>query len=49
MLLGTKNEVTDRMGEYVEAGVTDLNLSMRAPFEFDAFHVFVEQVMPAFA
>ena len=49
MLLGTKNEVIDRMGEYVEAGVTDLNISMRAPFDLDAFQVFVEEVMPAFA
>ncbi len=49
MLLGTKNEVIDRMGEYVEAGVTDLNISMRAPFDLEAFQVFVEEVMPAFA
>ena len=48
MLFGTAAQVTDRIGEYVDIGVTDLNIAFRAPFDFDAVQSFIEEVMPAF-
>ena len=48
MLFGTAAQVTDRIGEYVDIGVTDLNIAFRAPFDFDAVQSFIEDVMPAF-
>ena len=48
MLFGTAAQVTDRIGEYVDIGVTDLNIAFRAPFDFDAVQCFIEEVMPAF-
>ena len=38
----------NRIGEYVDIGVTDLNIAFRAPFDFDAVQSFIEEVMPAF-
>ena len=38
----------DRIGEYVDIGVTDLNIAFRAPFDFDSVQCFIEEVMPAF-
>ena len=48
MLFGTADQVRDRIGEYVDIGVTDLNIAFRAPFDFDAVQCFIEEVMPAF-
>ena len=48
MLFGTAAQVRDRIGEYVDIGVTDLNIAFRAPFDFDAVQSFIEEVMPAF-
>ena len=48
MLFGTAAQVRDRIGEYVDIGVTDLNIAFRAPFDFDAVQSFIEDVMPAF-
>lgn len=48
MLFGTADQVRDRIGEYVDIGVTDLNIAFRAPFDFDAVQSFIEDVMPAF-
>ena len=48
MLFGTVAQVRDRIGEYVNIGVTDLNIAFRAPFDFDAVQCFIEEVMPAF-
>lgn len=45
-LFGTPNAVIDRLGEYAEAGVTDLNITQRAPYDFDAMQSFVEDVLP---
>ena len=47
-LLGTPREVIEKMGTYVEAGVPALNITLRAPYDFDAFQSFIEDVMPAF-
>ena len=49
MLTGTASEVIDQIGAYVDAGVQHLNISMRAPFDLEAFQAFREEVMPAFS
>ncbi|MEE9199636.1 MAG: TIGR03560 family F420-dependent LLM class oxidoreductase [Dehalococcoidia bacterium] len=48
VLLGTYKEAIEQVGAYVDVGVTDLNIAMRAPFDFDALQRFIEDVMPAF-
>ena len=48
MLSRTHEEVIERIGDYVNVGVTDLNVALRAPFDFEAFQAFIEDVMPAF-
>ncbi|MBM3943998.1 MAG: TIGR03560 family F420-dependent LLM class oxidoreductase [SAR202 cluster bacterium] len=48
MLIGTPSEATDRIGEYVDAGAQNVNVVMRAPFDFDGLQLFVEEVKPAF-
>jgi alkanesulfonate monooxygenase SsuD/methylene tetrahydromethanopterin reductase-like flavin-dependent oxidoreductase (luciferase family) len=45
-LFGTPAAIVDSIGEYARAGVTDLNITMRAPYEFDAMQCFIEEVMP---
>ena len=47
-LFGTPREVIEKVGTYVEAGVPALNITLRAPYDFDAFQSFIEDVMPAF-
>jgi predicted Zn finger-like uncharacterized protein len=47
-IVGTVRQVTDRMGEYVAAGVNQVNVTVPPPVDWDALHVFVEGVMPAF-
>lgn len=49
MLVGTPQQVIDRIGEYRDAGVEWVILAMRAPFDLDGLRIFVERVMPAFA
>ncbi|MDA1190016.1 MAG: LLM class flavin-dependent oxidoreductase, partial [Chloroflexi bacterium] len=48
MLIGTASEVTDRLGEYVDAGAQNVNIVMRAPFDFEGLQIFIEEVKPAF-
>ena len=45
-LFGRRASVIDAIGEYARAGVTDLNITMRSPYNFDAMQSFVEEVMP---
>jgi F420-dependent oxidoreductase-like protein len=40
VLGGSDGEVVDRIGEYVEAGVGQVNLALRAPFDVDALERF---------
>jgi alkanesulfonate monooxygenase SsuD/methylene tetrahydromethanopterin reductase-like flavin-dependent oxidoreductase (luciferase family) len=47
-LVGTAQEVTDRMQEYVRAGAQGINLSIRPPVDWDALEAFIERVMPPF-
>jgi F420-dependent oxidoreductase-like protein len=48
MLIGTPQEVIDRIGAYVQAGAEWIILALRAPFDIEGLHVFVDEVMPAF-
>jgi alkanesulfonate monooxygenase SsuD/methylene tetrahydromethanopterin reductase-like flavin-dependent oxidoreductase (luciferase family) len=47
-LAGNPAQVTERIGKYRDAGVTDLNLAIRPPVDWEALEAFVEQVMPEF-
>jgi alkanesulfonate monooxygenase SsuD/methylene tetrahydromethanopterin reductase-like flavin-dependent oxidoreductase (luciferase family) len=40
VLTGSVDQVLDRIGEYVEAGVDQVNLALRAPFDVDALEQF---------
>ena len=48
-LIGTPQETVDRIGAYARAGAEQLNIAVRAPFQWDALQAFIEEVMPAFA
>ena len=48
MLVGTSQEAIDRMMEYVEAGAQGINIATRPPVDWDAWHAFIEQVLPHF-
>jgi alkanesulfonate monooxygenase SsuD/methylene tetrahydromethanopterin reductase-like flavin-dependent oxidoreductase (luciferase family) len=48
MLIGTSQEVIDRIGAYVDAGAESIVLALRGPFDIDGLQVFIDAVMPAF-
>jgi F420-dependent oxidoreductase-like protein len=48
MLLGTPQEVVDRIGAYADAGAEGLNIVLRAPVLWDSLQSFIEEVKPAF-
>jgi F420-dependent oxidoreductase-like protein len=48
MLIGTPQEVVDRIGAYVQAGADWIIVALRAPFDVEGLHVFIDAVMPAF-
>jgi F420-dependent oxidoreductase-like protein len=47
-LVGTPRQVIDRVGEYRKAGAVRLNIGLRQPFDWDALHAYVEDVLPVF-
>jgi alkanesulfonate monooxygenase SsuD/methylene tetrahydromethanopterin reductase-like flavin-dependent oxidoreductase (luciferase family) len=49
MLVGTPQEVIDRIGLYVQAGAQWIIVALRAPFDMEGLRVFIDAVMPAFA
>ena len=49
ILVGTPQQVIDRIGEYRRAGAEWIILALRAPFDFEGLDLFVHDVMPAFA
>lgn len=49
VLIGSTQEVVDRVGEYANAGCAQVNLALRAPFDRDGLDRFATEVMPAFA
>jgi len=48
MLIGTPQQVIDRIGEYTDAGAEWIIVALRAPFDFEGLQAFAEDVMPAF-
>ena len=47
-LTGRAQEVIDHIGVFGDAGAQGVNITMRAPFDWDALQAFIEDVMPAF-
>ncbi|HVN87654.1 MAG TPA: TIGR03560 family F420-dependent LLM class oxidoreductase [Candidatus Binatia bacterium] len=48
MLIGTPQQVIDRIGQYVSNGAQWIILALRAPFDIEGLQVFIDRVMPAF-
>jgi len=48
MLIGTPQQVIDRIGAYADGGAQWIILALRAPFDFEGLQVFIDEVMPAF-
>ncbi|MGH7262529.1 MAG: LLM class flavin-dependent oxidoreductase [Candidatus Rokuibacteriota bacterium] len=46
--VGTPRQVIDRIAEYRKAGAVRLNIGVRMPFDWEALHAYVEEVLPAF-
>ncbi len=47
-LVGSTQQVVDRVGEYARSGVGGLNLAFRPPLDPEAFESFIESVLPVF-
>ena len=47
VLSGSVQEMVDKVGGYVEAGASWVNIAMRAPFDPDALGRFASEVVPA--
>ncbi len=47
-LMGSPQQVVDRIGQYVDAGIQGLNITFRPPLDWDAFEVYIEEVLPVF-
>lgn len=45
---GTPNQVIDQVAAYQKAGAARVNIALRAPYDWDAFHAYAEKVLPAF-
>lgn len=45
---GTPSQVTDQVAAYANAGAARLNVALRAPYDWEALHAYVEEVLPAF-
>jgi F420-dependent oxidoreductase-like protein len=48
MLIGTPQQIIDRVGRYQQAGTTWLNAVLRGPMDLEGLQIFIEEVMPAF-
>ncbi len=46
-LLGTPDQAVARILEYVEAGAQDINIALRAPWNDEALHAYLHEVIPA--
>jgi F420-dependent oxidoreductase-like protein len=47
VLSGSVQEMVDKVGGYVDAGASQVNLAMRAPFDRDGLERFAAEVVPA--
>ncbi|HVO26247.1 MAG TPA: TIGR03560 family F420-dependent LLM class oxidoreductase [Candidatus Margulisiibacteriota bacterium] len=48
MLIGTPQQIIDRIGAYVQGGAEWIIVALRAPFDLEGLQVFIDAVMPAF-
>lgn len=48
MLIGTPQQVIDRIGEYRRAGAEWVIVALRAPFDRESYTLFIDRVLPAF-
>jgi F420-dependent oxidoreductase-like protein len=48
MLIGTPEQVIDRVAAYRDAGAERINIALRAPFDLEGLALFRERVLPAF-
>ena len=46
-LLGTPDTVVERVLSYVQAGATDVNIALRAPWDAEALNLYLTEVAPA--
>lgn len=46
-LLGSTQQALDRLGEYEETGVKGVNIAFRPPIDWDAFELFIDEVLSA--
>jgi hypothetical protein len=47
--MGSRDELVDQVGRYVDAGAEWVILAMRAPFDRDGLERFAADVLPAFS
>jgi F420-dependent oxidoreductase-like protein len=47
VLLGSAQQIVDRIGEFADAGAQWVNLAMRAPFDVEGLDRFAAEVLPA--
>ncbi|MFQ5520293.1 MAG: LLM class flavin-dependent oxidoreductase, partial [Candidatus Methylomirabilia bacterium] len=45
---GTPSQVIDQVALYQKVGAARLNIAVRAPYDWDALHAYVQEVLPAF-
>lgn len=48
MILGTSQDAIERLGTLADMGADQVNVSVRAPFDWEGLQAFVEDVLPAF-
>jgi alkanesulfonate monooxygenase SsuD/methylene tetrahydromethanopterin reductase-like flavin-dependent oxidoreductase (luciferase family) len=48
MLIGTPQQVIDRVEEYRGAGAEWIIVALRAPFDWESYELFIDRVLPAF-
>lgn len=48
MLIGTPQQVIDRIGEYKDAGADWIIVALRAPFDWEGYEILIDRVLPAF-
>jgi alkanesulfonate monooxygenase SsuD/methylene tetrahydromethanopterin reductase-like flavin-dependent oxidoreductase (luciferase family) len=48
MLMGTPQQVIDRIGEYERGGAEWVIVALRPPFDWEGYELFIESVFPAF-
>ena len=47
-MLGGKQQAIDRIGEYIKAGADGLNIAFRPPVDWDAYQMYLEEIVPVF-